>query len=182
MVNYYCISVSASAYNRRRDVIIVDLKKILGDRKAEFIIIDDADLLATGEFYVFINSSKFADKVPQVSALQSVTNIHSAGGKPFKFPENEVKKFQKNVKKGSSDNTIGIGDTVVVRRGYLKNLHGIVKHIIGNKCRVFFTIHTRTFTETINKSWVNKTGDIFGSRPPCFSKELWLEKFTKGKR
>ncbi len=176
---YYCVSVLASAHNRRRDIIITELKKILGDKKAEFVIVDDADLLATGEYYVFIRSEKFTTKHPMIAALQSITLVHCVGQKPYAFPESEVSKFFKDVKIGGERDTLTAGDIVLVRRGYLKNLHGIVKTYLGNKCKVFFWLHTRSFTETINRSWLTKKGTVLSSKPNNVCKDVWLEKFLK---
>lgn len=176
---YYCVSVFASAHNRRRDIVIMELKKILSDKNAEFVVVDDADILSTGEFYVFVRSENFESKHPMVSALQAVSFVHCIQGKPYRFQESEVKKFFKDVEVGHSKEGIQEGDIVCVRRGYLKNLHGIVKSVETNKCKVFFFFHTRSFIENINKSWINKTGNVFVSKPQNVPRAVWLEKFMK---
>jgi transcription antitermination factor NusG len=176
---YFCVSVHASSHNRRRDIVITELKKILSDKNAEFVVVDDADILSTGEFYVFVRSDEFANKHPMISALQAVSFVHCTHGIPYAFPESEVKKFFKDVEIGHTEDGIKQGDIVCVRRGYLKNLHGVVKSINGNKCKVYFSIHTRCFIENINKSWVNKTGTLLVSKPQKVPKETWIEKFTK---
>lgn len=177
---YFCVSAFASSHNRRRDIVVMELKKILCDKNAEFVIVDDADLLATGEFYIFVCSDAFASKHPMISSLQAVSFVHCSQGKPFLFPESEVKKFIKDVEVGHSVEGFSEGDVVCVRRGYLKNLHGIIKSSVGNKSKVFFKIHTRSFTETLNNSWIKKTGNLFASKPSNIPKDEWVQRFIKG--
>jgi len=182
---YYCVSCFASSHNRRRDIVVTEFKKILSDKKAEFVIVDDADIISTGEFYVFIDSTEFASKHPMIASLQAVSFVHCVNGSPYRFPESEVKKFFKDVEVGNMGDGFQDGDTVIVRRGYLKNLHGIVKSVEENKCKVFFSFHTRSFVETLNKSWITKSGTVLVSKPKTVPKIDWIEKFMKvstGKR
>lgn len=176
--HWYCVVISSTAYYGKTDLVIEELKSVLFPSAAEILVVNDPEIMKTGEYFVFVSSKNFLKKKEDICKLSCVIRIQSSGDSPYRFSDKEVSGFVKSIEKKDEVASFKRGDVVVVKNGYLKNLFGIVSHNTKGKVRVMFRFHVRDFYEEFEPKDLKYDKSIFDSMPSNVDRSEWYKKFV----
>lgn len=184
MESWFCLQINASSHYGKSNVVVEELEKILsGKQKPKFIVIEDPEIKKSGEYMVFLSSNNFLQKKEEILRFSAVLRCVENGGKPYSFSDLEVKRFVKSIEKTGSEAKFSKGDVVLVREGYLKNLHGLVcgKNRDGSKIRVKFRFYIRDIMQEFIPKQLKREKSIYDDMPINFKRNEWFTRFSENK-
>lgn len=185
MESWFCLQINSSSHYGKSNIVVEELEKILscGKNRPKFIVIEDPEIKKSGEYMIFVSSGSFLGKKEEILRFSAVLRCVENQGKPYCFTDSEVKKFVSSVEKTGSETKFVKGDVVLVKDGYLKNLHGLVcgKNRDGSKIRVKFRFYIRDIMQEFIPKQLKREKSIYDNMPLGFKKNEWFEKFSNSK-
>ena len=161
-----------TSHHGKTESVIEELKSVLYPGVTEIVVVNDPEILKTGEYFVFLSSKNFLKKKDDIVKLSSVLRVESRGETPYRFSDKEVSGFVKSIEKQDQSVPLKKGDVVVVREGYLKNLFGLVCGNKGGKVKVLFKFHVRKFHELLDSKILKREKSIFDAMPSNVDKKI----------
>jgi len=177
--NWYCVAVNSAAYYGKTEMVVEELKSVLLPSKSELIVINEPEMMKTGEYLVFISSKNFLKKKDDIIKLSCVSGIQSKGNIPYPFTEKEVSCFVKSIEKKDSSVSFKRGDVVIIKEGSFKNLFGLVCGNRKGKVNVLFRFYVRDFHEFFDPKELKLDKNIFDFMPSNIDRQDWFKKFTE---
>jgi hypothetical protein len=100
------------------------------------------------ESYFFVRCTNYHNHIGRIKNSSVITRVLPKTEDPTSVPSEEVEKFKLSFEISNAPDP-SEGDIVLVRRGYLENLVGIVRYVDQDKCVVMFRLFTRRFDEPL---------------------------------
>ena len=165
---WVCIMVSRTLPHDGSKDISREMELIFGADLHGFKVACNENMLASGEYYIFVNCSNFADHLDGLSRCHYVTGVVPDRLSPHHFSPKEVSEFLASVgHKEKPEDVLSPNDVVLVKDGYLKGLYGIViQPVTSRKYKVFFSFYVRQFYETLHVTKLEFIGKVSGYEFP----------------
>jgi len=176
---WFCVVINSTAHYGKAESVVEELKGVLLSSDSEILVINEPEIVSTGEYFVFISGKQFLKRKDDILKLSSVLRIISVGEKPYCFSDKEVSKFTQSIEKRGHSVTFKKGDIVVIKDGYLKNLFGLVTGLRDNKVRVLLRFYVRDFEILAEPKELKLEKSIFDNIPVNMDKKEWFDKFVK---
>jgi transcription antitermination factor NusG len=127
-----------------RDIFGKDLHDVavVGER------FDDHLFESQSESYFFVRCVNYQSHLPRIRNSSVITRVLPKTDAPDAVPAEEVETFRSSFDVNSAPDP-SEGDIVLVRRGYLENLVGVVRDCTQERSIVVFRLFTRHFEEAL---------------------------------
>jgi hypothetical protein len=112
------------------------------------------------DVYCLVRCSNYHLHVGRLSSSPLVKRVLESYDNPVFLSDAEVSEFCESMSKGETVD-FRFGDEVKVLSGYLSGLSGVVTGRTARGCRVFFRLHTRSFSEELPEEGLKLVGNVF---------------------
>lgn len=114
------------------------------------------------ENYLFVKVANYFDHLKELKDNTLIFGVLDTYESPAYIPEEEVSKFRDSMKHKFNVDDLKLGDVVTIKEGYLKNLKGVVMHLLKNgRYKVLFKFHTYSFVEIMYRKNLVYLSNIF---------------------
>lgn len=176
---WYCVVISSTAYYGKTESVVEELKGVLHPNISDIVVVNEPEIVKTGEYFIFVSSKNFLKKKESVEKLSCVLRIQSSGNTPYCFSDKDVSGFLGSIEKKGKCVEFKKGDVVMVREGYLKNLFGLVCGNKNGKVNVLFRFYVRDFKELLDGKNLKYDKNIFELMPSNIDRNDWFKKFSE---
>ena len=165
---WICISVSRTLRYDDDKAITRELSIIFGSDLLGYKVVCNDDIVSSGEYYMFVHCNNYWDHAESLGRCHFITGVVPSREAPHSFSSKEISEFLSSVgHKDKKAACIHNGDVVLIKRGYLKGLYGIViKELTNKKCKVFFSFYVRQFNELLPMASMEFIGKVSGYEFP----------------
>lgn len=158
---WLCVTVGVNYYRGDKRAAIGSIKKIFGKDLKEIRVVCNETMWNSGEYYCFVLCSNYDRHIQDLKSCVFLSVVPSYDN-PNWLSLKEVNDFVCSVEKNSIPRSLFVGDIVVVKEGYLKNLYGLVLGKIGkNKYRVSFRFYLRRMIEILSINNLRLVENLF---------------------
>ena len=158
---WLCVTVGVNYHRGDKQAAVESIKKIFGRDLKEVRIVCNETMWNSGEYYCFVLCSNFDRHIQNLKSCVFLSVMPSYDN-PNWLSLKEVNDFVRSVEKDSIPRSLSVGDIVMVKEGYLKNLYGLILGRIGkNKYRVSFRFYLRRMTEILSISNLRLVENLF---------------------
>lgn len=155
-MSWTCLLVTGK---RDPAVIKTELESVFASDFNDFFVIMDGN--GGEDRYAFLDCDNYQGYVSDLRALTSVVAVLPSYDSPEFVPESEVDSFRQQVKERESRKYVH-GDIVIVKRGYLKGLTGVVmRPVICGIYKVAFRFFTRSMSCAIHGQSLDFVENLF---------------------
>ena len=165
---WICISVSRTLRYDDDKAITRELSIIFGSDFLEYKVVCNDDMVASGEYYMFVHCNNYWDHAEAIGACHFITGVVPSREAPHHFSPKEIAEFLSSAgRKAKKSSCVHSGDVVLIKRGYLRGLYGIItKELTNKKCKVFFSFYVRQFSESLPMASMEFIGKVSGYEFP----------------
>jgi len=173
--SWICLLIRSST---ERSDLFEETSSIFGDDLVDFVVVEipsteDGEIESN---YGFVKCSNYYDHVDKLKRSSLVTGVLPSYESPSLIDDSEIQTFRKSsIKEKKKPSTFKKGDIVQIRRGYLRNLTGVVaEELVCKRYRVIFQLFTKKFSSTLHASSMIFVGNLFDTyRRPilCYGSE-----------
>lgn len=164
MDKWVCIVVSTAYHRGDRNAITSAIERIFGKDLKEVLFVCDEVMWQSGEYYCFVLCSDYGSHIHTLKENMLFFQVVPNCDKPDFLTREDVDKFTTSVQDKNKRTEFMKGDVVVVKEGFLKNLHGLVIGKHRKKYRVSFHFYTRKFVELLPEGYLQFMGNLFKNR------------------
>jgi len=175
---WYCLVINSSTHHGNSDKVVSEITSVLKAATSEIFVINDKELMKTGEYFIFAEGKNVLKKKDELVKLAGVIRIISVGEQPYAFTEKEVSSFTRSIEKKDKITTFKKGDVVFIKEGSLKNLFGLVCGIQKTRVKILMRFSVRNFFVYLEPKVLKREKSIFENQPPNIDKKEWFEKFV----
>lgn len=175
---WYCVVVNATAHYGKTEAVINELKSVLYPASTQLMVVNNIDLVKTGEYFIFVSCKSFLKKKEDILKLACVLRVVTSGNDAYAFSEKELGSFVKSIEKKEKEVKFKKGDVVIIKDGYLKNLFALVCGRKGAEIRVMLKFHVRSFRVNLAPKMLKYEKNIFDFMPSNTDRKEWFKKFS----
>jgi hypothetical protein len=176
MENWVCLTINAAFKHGKIPVVENEIRKIFGSDLRDIQTVRNEALIASGGYYCLVLCSDYFAHVSDLKLLVPDICVIDSVDSPRWLTNREVKDFVQSSDLSKATPIVRNGDIVLVSEGYLQNLYGLVCGTSGTKgqrCRISFKTHLRTFTETVAAKSLKIVGNFFQKKKfPVQNKDI----------
>ena len=147
--NWIGVIMGKALNYRRPDTWTKKITDICGDG-VRYEVVNSEVLNDNGDWYLFINDVDWKEHISALKQCNFVVGLVCDGNSPYLFSDEEISAWIGGIEKSrESKCEFEIGDIVLVKKGFLSNLYGVIEKINGKRAKVFFSFYIRSFYEMI---------------------------------
>lgn len=157
---WICVIVRSNYKNGDVPAYEHDIRAIFG---ADFIDLKTAFAKdkVSDDYYSFIRCQNYEAHSAMLGRCGAIEKVVPSLNAPTYLSTREVDEFLGSVKKtGEETASFSVGDVVLVKAGFLKNLYGVVVAEKRGKFKVFFKFYTRSFSETLSRPRLEYVAEV----------------------
>ena len=165
---WICLMVSRTLIHDDDKAISRELSLIFGRDFLGYKVVCNDDMVSSGEYYMFVHCDNYWDYAEAIGACHFITGVVPSRESPHHFSPKEIREFLLSAgSKAKKSSCVHSGDVVLIKRGYLRGLYGIItKELPNKKCKVFFSFYVRQFSESIPMASLEFIGKVSGYEFP----------------
>jgi hypothetical protein len=173
---WVCFSVSRTLTHNDDKAILKELSLIFGDDLLGHKVVCNDQMVSSGEYYLFVHCVDYWTHTEAVNKCHFITGVIPTRDEPHHFSSKEIAEFLESAgHKVQDDDNLVNGDVVLIKKGYLKGLYGIViKELARKKYKVFFSFYVKQFFEDFRVTDLEFIGKVSGHEFPsdCVGKPV----------
>lgn len=142
--------VSSSFRHGDKKALVGEIKAIFGNDLVEVRIVEGETMRSSGEYYCFVRINEYDKYREGLMDSTAVCRVVPSYNNPHEFTIEEVEEFGESASSEGVPEGFDTGDMVLVGKGELKGLYGIItKQAKNGHYLVAFKMCTRVFKKTI---------------------------------
>lgn len=143
--------INGQYHHGDQSLVVREIGHILGEDSVSSKIVCTPMMAKTGEYYLFVRCKDFHNHAEDIGKSLAVLRGIPSLTSPYLFSDEEVRQFSGSVDCPDEKVKLEYGDMVLVKKGYLKGLYGIIIGELKNGKRVVaFSFYMRKFKENLN--------------------------------
>jgi hypothetical protein len=145
-----------------------ELKLIFRQDLIGYKVVCNESMSSSGEYFLFVNCNNYWEHTEALNRCHYITGVIPSRESPHHFSNKEILEFMNSAGyKEENPVSLGNGDVVLVKDGYLKGLYGIItKNLPRKKAKVFFSFYVRQFFEVLSVTSLEFIGKVSGCEFP----------------
>ena len=142
--------VSSSFRYGDKESLLGEIRAIFGNDLVEIRLIEDEVMRKSGEYYCFVRIKEYISHRESLMESTAVCRVVPSYDSPYEFSTKDVDEFGESVDTAGIPEGFEIGDMVLINKGDLEGLYGIItKQADNGHYKVAFKMCTRVFKRTI---------------------------------